>query len=287
MRKYFYIIFIFSLLLIILISNSVNAITPVNTKLGDLNKDGRVSAEEARIILRASGRQQEINYFARSIADMDRDYKITSRDARLALKASARQYNPNVISPVTIRRQGFWFSCEDLHKFIENNGYYYDCMNPSSIKSIGTRNTKSVCCASYVAKAIYDLGGDYVTAMTNMGNRKGEEGTSFRGCECLWKRLRDYPNLFEKVGFAQKGTKDFNNLLENLQRGDIVFFCSVTNERDLSDHLEHVQVIADKVGNNYYWFNAGDTIYIQNDYTKCVSDLRNTGYSAILVYRLK
>lgn len=57
---------------------------------GDMNDDGKVSADDARIILRASVKLDTLNAVQEKYADLDNDSKITASDARLALRIAVR-----------------------------------------------------------------------------------------------------------------------------------------------------------------------------------------------------
>lgn len=61
-------------------------------KLGDINGDGKVTAADARIILRIATRLDSINNYKNGaiVADVDKNGKITPTDARKVLRASAR-----------------------------------------------------------------------------------------------------------------------------------------------------------------------------------------------------
>lgn len=57
--------------------------------LGDVDMDGVVSSEDARLILRASFGLEDFNDIQKIVADLDRDGKITPEDAKRALMISA------------------------------------------------------------------------------------------------------------------------------------------------------------------------------------------------------
>lgn len=56
---------------------------------GDVNNDGKVTAADARTILRAASKLEELNASQRENADMNNDGEITAADAREALRRSA------------------------------------------------------------------------------------------------------------------------------------------------------------------------------------------------------
>ena len=60
--------------------------------LGDINGDGKVSAVDARIILRVSTKLEKIEDFANGliIADADKNGKITAVDSRIVLRVSTK-----------------------------------------------------------------------------------------------------------------------------------------------------------------------------------------------------
>ena len=56
---------------------------------GDVNYDGKLTAADARLILRASAQLEMFTADQLKLADLTADGKITSADARLALRKSA------------------------------------------------------------------------------------------------------------------------------------------------------------------------------------------------------
>lgn len=59
-------------------------------KLGDVNKDDKITASDARLVLRASAQIESLSEEAKLAADVTFDKKITASDARLILRASAQ-----------------------------------------------------------------------------------------------------------------------------------------------------------------------------------------------------
>ncbi|MBQ6864150.1 MAG: hypothetical protein IJO14_07930 [Clostridia bacterium] len=57
--------------------------------MGDVNADGKVTEEDARLILRAAAGLEKFTPLQKEAADMDGDGRITAEDARLALRKSA------------------------------------------------------------------------------------------------------------------------------------------------------------------------------------------------------
>lgn len=64
---------------------------PVDTEYtsGDLNGDGKVLANDARLALRASARLETIDERQTKAADVDGEPGVTAKDARLILRYSA------------------------------------------------------------------------------------------------------------------------------------------------------------------------------------------------------
>ncbi len=61
-----------------------------NVRLGDVDADGRITANDARLALRISARLEEVNYTAMLAADVNVDRRITADDARKILRVSAK-----------------------------------------------------------------------------------------------------------------------------------------------------------------------------------------------------
>ena len=59
-------------------------------KLGDVNKDGKLTASDARVALRASAKLEVLEGNSFIAADIDKNGKITASDARLILRKSAK-----------------------------------------------------------------------------------------------------------------------------------------------------------------------------------------------------
>lgn len=83
--KAFYKLTAFVLLIILMLSMYVNATAFIP---GDANGDGKVSADDARAILRYSVSIDKYNNEILQRADVDKDGKITAEDARKALRLS-------------------------------------------------------------------------------------------------------------------------------------------------------------------------------------------------------
>ena len=66
----------------------VDYVEPV-TK-GDVNGDGKITADDARTALRASAKLENLNDKEKSAADVNGDGKVTADDARSILRKSAK-----------------------------------------------------------------------------------------------------------------------------------------------------------------------------------------------------
>ena len=58
--------------------------------LGDVNKDSKLTAADARIALRVSAKLETLTDYILKVADMNKDGKITAADARTILRKSAK-----------------------------------------------------------------------------------------------------------------------------------------------------------------------------------------------------
>ena len=58
--------------------------------LGDVNKDGKITAADARLALRVSAKLETLTDYILRVADMNKDGKITAADARTILRKSAK-----------------------------------------------------------------------------------------------------------------------------------------------------------------------------------------------------
>lgn len=68
---------------------SGNETTELSTKAGDVDLNGRITAADARMILRISAKIETVDSYRMSLADYDCDDSITAQDARYALRESA------------------------------------------------------------------------------------------------------------------------------------------------------------------------------------------------------
>ncbi len=66
------------------------ALEPVGYEIGDVNNDGKITAADARTVLRASAKLETLDENAMVAADVNKDKKITAADARTILRVSAK-----------------------------------------------------------------------------------------------------------------------------------------------------------------------------------------------------
>ena len=59
------------------------------TKFGDINQDGKISASDARMLLRCAANLEKVTEYIFTYGDFNRDGKITANDARTALRVAA------------------------------------------------------------------------------------------------------------------------------------------------------------------------------------------------------
>lgn len=71
-------------------SASLSKALEANKELGDLNADGKITAAEARKVLRASAKLEQLTEEEMRRADLNKDGKITAAEARAILRASAK-----------------------------------------------------------------------------------------------------------------------------------------------------------------------------------------------------
>ena len=57
---------------------------------GDVNADGKITAKDARTILRIAVRLEQPDEVTKEAADIDSDGKVTSKEARLVLRFAAK-----------------------------------------------------------------------------------------------------------------------------------------------------------------------------------------------------
>lgn len=62
---------------------------------GDVNRDGKLTAADARLVLRNAAKLEDLDIYQTIIADVNNDRKVTPIDARLILRAAARLEIPS------------------------------------------------------------------------------------------------------------------------------------------------------------------------------------------------
>lgn len=67
------------------------------TKLGDVNEDGKITAADARLLLRCSANLEKVTVYFLTYGDFNKDGKITANDARTALRIAASLEKLNCI----------------------------------------------------------------------------------------------------------------------------------------------------------------------------------------------
>ena len=72
------------------ISVTVEESAPAEFILGDVNGDTKISAADARIVLRAAARIETLSASAEKSADVDKNGKVNAADARMILRVAAR-----------------------------------------------------------------------------------------------------------------------------------------------------------------------------------------------------
>ena len=81
---------IFSIAIVMLSVMLAICASAATYKKGDANMDGRVSASDARLVLRVSARLDKFNETQTLICDLSNDGKISASDARKVLRVSAK-----------------------------------------------------------------------------------------------------------------------------------------------------------------------------------------------------
>ncbi len=118
-------------------------VTAMGYKKGDLNKDGKITAADARIALRLSVNLEEGNEFINYAADIDGDNVVTSADARILLRIAVGLEN---------------YSIDDLMNIptskIEILGTYQKALKEAAKAKLGyTKAVKSSLVSSDINKA--------------------------------------------------------------------------------------------------------------------------------------
>lgn len=107
--------YIISLVLIII---TIFAIPVLAALRGDIDSDGKISAGDARLVLRASVGLEDI---AIELGDIDNDGKISAGDARLVLRASVGLEDLNQYDVVDVKPEVKWENSKLGLKFATND----------------------------------------------------------------------------------------------------------------------------------------------------------------------
>lgn len=286
MKKIFHFIIVTSIMLltIFLLTIKVEAKTVM---IGDINEDGKLTSADSRLILRISSKLEYTdNYRKQALADFNMDDEVTAKDAQLLAKKISNKQTNLVLSVEEriINQKSLWLSAKDFHTYIRKNKFVYNYAEPSTLAEV--EKSKKVCCASFVAQAIKNLGGKYKTAMDELNIN------NFRSSTDLRDKLQEKIQLFEKIG-SYNINKNPEEVFDKLQPGDIVFFHNngTGNLLNLIKYTaNHVQIFAEKENNEYVWFNAGSDTFINNDYTYCkrTADYyyETAGFKSITIFRI-
>lgn len=136
-----------------------------------------------------------------------------------------------------------------VHNYVSSNGYYYTQGKtlPSSVKN--ARNTKGICCATFVAWTLYEAGYDWM-----------EECPNINACSSLLPFL-----------IKNGGNKIMNPTLDKLQPGDIVFYGSGGSA--------HTDIY---IGDGE-WYNCGSdtSVKLKEPQRKGLNSSRNKPYCII------
>ena len=89
-----------------------------------------------------------------------------------------------------------------VHDYISSNGYYYSLGGDLPGNISGVKNTRAICCATFVSWTLYESGYDWM-----------EECPNINYCGELLPFLE-----------SKGGTKIMNPTMDKLQAGDIVFY---------------------------------------------------------------
>ena len=81
---------IFTLIVTMLAALFIINASAATYKKGDVTMDGRITASDARLVLRAGASLDQISETQKLICDMNNDGKITASDARTILRISAK-----------------------------------------------------------------------------------------------------------------------------------------------------------------------------------------------------
>ena len=137
--------FFFFILILVLLCINVSAKTVLT---GDINSDGRITASDARTVLRISAKLETINESSFSLADADKNDKITSADARKILRIASK-LEENIYTEISqvIYLNDFMNSDNNLSVFAagceteKQDGFVFTYNNKILVLDGGAKNT--------------------------------------------------------------------------------------------------------------------------------------------------
>ena len=124
----------FMLSVIIVFSSFCVYVNAQEIKMGDVNKDGNVTAADARTVLRIAAKLDDIADEDRIYADVNSDNKINATDARMVLRAAAKiESLPelSIIETTTKNEENEILGVENYHGHVYAGGasskkYHYE-----------------------------------------------------------------------------------------------------------------------------------------------------------------
>ena len=109
-------------------------------RTGDTDGDGKVTAKDARFVLRLSARLETATAAQKAAAEVDGDGRITAKDARIILRVSARLTTFESAGKVEANRQKVQAAGREVQAYLSGNfyfaGYYYIDTESSGIPCV-------------------------------------------------------------------------------------------------------------------------------------------------------
>ncbi|MBO5935140.1 MAG: hypothetical protein J6Q94_06590 [Clostridia bacterium] len=143
MKKILSALFIFVLLFLLCVSTSAKTVL-----LGDIDMSGKVTASDARTVLRVSAQLEELDESIIPIADADKNERITSADARKILRVASRlDTNINIELSDTVYVNKFMPETDDLELFAagcevkKQDGFVFRYKDEILVLDGGAKNT--------------------------------------------------------------------------------------------------------------------------------------------------
>lgn len=143
MKKRLSILFAFILLFLLCVGVSAKTVL-----LGDVDMNGKVTASDARTVLRVSAQLEKPDESIISIADADKNGKITSADARKILRISSKlDENENIELSDTVYVNEFMPKTDSLELFVagcevkKQDGFVFSYKGEIFVLDGGTKNT--------------------------------------------------------------------------------------------------------------------------------------------------